>query len=417
VSLVRTDRLVAGHDPRITPRLVVPGRPERLDLDAELELGTYGRSGRDVLTELSDARLLGRGGAAFPAHVKWRAVAEHEGPRVVVANGEEGEPASAKDRWLLTSRPHLVLDGLLLAAEVVDASRAIVYVSQPDTARSVEDAVAELRARDRVPWAVSLEVFVVESTYVAGEESAVVRALNGGPAKPTAKPPRPFEAGVEGRPTLVSNVETLAHAAWISRHGAASYRLHGTADSPGTTLVTLGGACARPGVYEVPFGLSVRELFDLAGGLTSDLTGLVMGGWFGGILTPDHLDLTCTYEAVRAAGSGLGCASITALGSDVDPVQVAADIAAWYAGESAQQCGVCINGTQAIRDAVAQLAAGTPDDALRDKLARWGTQLPGRAACAFLDGAATLARSVVTLTSSGAADETPVLEPPKEKAS
>jgi NADH:ubiquinone oxidoreductase subunit F (NADH-binding) len=408
--------LTAGHDQRITPRLVVPGQAGPLDLAAERRLGTYRRAVLDVLTELGDAGLVGRGGAAFPAHVKWRAVADREGPKVVVANGEEGEPASAKDRWLLTHRPHLVLDGLLLAAESVGASRAIVYLSHPDSARSVRRAVDELRGQGGVPHGLSLEVFMVAPAYVAGEETAVVRALNGGPAKPTAKPPRPFEAGVDGRPTLVSNVETLAHAAWISRHGAAGYRRFGTVDSPGTTLMTLGGACARPGVYEVPFGLTVRELFEVAGGLTSAPSGFVMGGWFGGILPPEHLDLTCSHAEVRAAGSGLGCGSITALEAGVDPLRVAAEIASWYADESAQQCGVCIKGTVAIRDTVAQVAAGGGGADLTDRLARWGDQLPGRGACAFLDGAATMARSVVTLTSA-AADGSHTIDLLKEKAS
>ncbi|MER5178932.1 NADH-ubiquinone oxidoreductase-F iron-sulfur binding region domain-containing protein [Streptomyces sp. NPDC002896] len=394
----------AGHAPGIEPRLAVD-RP--LDLGAELERGTYGpQTCPDVIAELQAAGLRGRGGAGFPAHIKWRGVAEADGPRVVVANGEEGEPSSYKDRWLLTHRPHLVLDGLLLAARTVGADRAVVYLSHPETETAVRAAIAELdpaagaasaSAAPAAPVAgVRLEVHVVEPTYVAGDETAVCRSISGGPALPTARPPRVGEKGVDGLPTLVSNVETLAHAAWIARNGAAAYRAHGTADSPGTTLVTLSGACARPGVYEVPYGLTVAELFELAGGFTSSPAGFLMGGWFGGLLGPAHAATGCTYEDVRVAGSGLGCGAITALHADQDPLAVAAEVSAWYAAESAQQCGVCVKGTASIRDAFASLGAGTATDVDRNNLARWGQTLPGRGACAFLDGAATWARTVLT---------------------
>ncbi|GII63726.1 NADH dehydrogenase [Sphaerisporangium krabiense] len=364
---------------------------EPMDLAAELAAGTYGPVIRDdLIAEIEAAGLRGRGGAGFPAHVKWRAVAANPGPRVVVANGEEGEPASRKDRWLLTHRPHLVLDGLLLAARAVGAARAVVYLSHADTVAAVEAALAER------PPAMPVDVHVVAPTYVAGEESAACRSIGGGPALPLAKPPRVCDAGVDGRPTLVSNVETLAHAAWIARHGAAAYRGQGTPGSPGTTLVTLSGAVAAPGVYEVPFGPTLAELFDVAGGFTGTPAGFVMGGWFGGLLGPRHTGLRVTYEDVRAAGSGLGCGAVTALAADQDPLAVAAEITAWYAAESAGQCGVCVRGTAAIRDAFAALRDGAASAKDRADLARWGETLPGRGACAFLDGAAGWARTVLT---------------------
>lgn len=361
-----------------------------LDLDAERELGAYeGAAVADVIAELEAAGLRGRGGAGFPAHVKWRAVADVPGPSVVVANGEEGEPASEKDRWLLVNRPHLVLDGLLLAARTVGAGRAVLYLSHAETVTSMRRAVAEMPADEIVP-----EIHVVEPTYVAGEETAACRSISGGPALPLARPPRVCDSGVDGLPTLVSNVETLAHAAWIARHGAAAYREAGTEESPGTTLVTLSGACASPGVYEVPFGLTVAEVFGVAGGFTSEPAGFVMGGWFGGLLGPAHAGTVCTYEAVRAAGSGLGCGAITALPAGTDPLAVAADITSWYAAQSARQCGVCEKGTAAIRDVFAGLRDGTASAKDRDDLERWGRTLPGRGACAFLDGAAGWARTV-----------------------
>lgn len=395
MSAVLAPVLAAGGHPAIVPRLVVPeALAGQLTLDEERELGTYGPAcSDDLIAELELAGLRGRGGGAFPAHRKWRAVAAAPGPRVVVANGEEGEPASAKDQWLLVHRPHLVLDGVFRAAAAVGAARAVIYLAHPATVEAVEAAIAELPS---TPRGLRLDLHVVEPSYVAGEETAACRAIDGGPALPVAKPPRPFEQGVGGRPTLVANVETLAHAAWIGRHGAAAYRVYGNERSPGTTLVTLGGACRRPGVYEVPFGETFGDLFAaVAGGFSAPPAALVMGGWFGGLLATARLGVACCYDAVRDAGSGLGCGAVTVLGGDAEPLAEAAEIAAWFAEQSARQCGVCIRGTAAIRDTLASLAAGTAPPSAVDDLRRWGATLPGRGACGLLDGAAALARTAV----------------------
>ncbi|WP_233804899.1 NADH-ubiquinone oxidoreductase-F iron-sulfur binding region domain-containing protein [Paraburkholderia sp. HP33-1] len=381
----------------IEPRLIVPeAKGGTLGLAAERALGTYARTALDPLAEIEAAVLRGRGGAGFPAHIKWRSVAERAGAKVVVANGEEGEPASFKDRWLLTHRPHLVLDGLLLAAEVVGAERVVAYLSHPETAETVGRAIDELRTAALFPELPVIDIHCVSPTYVAGEETAACQAISGGPALPKAKPPRPFESGVDGSPTLVQNVETLAHAAWISRHGAAEYRRYGTETSPGTTLVTLAGACRRPGVYEIPFGMRVSELFEqLGGGLSSQLRAFAMGGWFAGLLSPEHAGLVCCFEACKEAGSGWGCGAITALGAEDSPIGFAAEIAQWYGRETAGQCGVCVKGTAAIAQTIVSIRDGRGAPADVSNLQRWGTTFPGRGACAFLDGAATLSRSLV----------------------
>lgn len=394
---------------QIGPARTMPGGPSRLvlaeagepgwGLESERNLGYFQRphSPYEVISTLEEAGLRGRGGAGFPTHVKWRSVAAAADAgqvTVVVANGHEGEPASAKDRWLLTHRPHLVLDGLLLAAEAVDAARVIVYVSHPDAIAAVRSAIADLVAADLVPGLLTIEVFESGHAYVAGEESAVCRAINGGPALPLAKPPRPFESGVEDLPTLINNVETLAHVAWINRHGAAAFREVGTATSPGSTLFTMSGAGVAGAVVEAPLGTRVADLVQAAGGDVQLIGGLLMGGWFGGVLTDNVADLNCCYEGIKAAGSGLGCAAITVLGHDEDLVATAAELAGWFAAESARQCGVCKNGTKAIHSTLNKVVAGDSDPEHSDNLARWGQSLTGRGACAFLDGAATLARSV-----------------------
>ncbi|HKP42731.1 NADH-ubiquinone oxidoreductase-F iron-sulfur binding region domain-containing protein [Mycobacterium sp.] len=384
-----------GHHAAIEPRIAVGAACQRsLTLADELSLGTYGVPRvPSIIDELRLAGLKGKGGACFPADIKWLSVAQGDGAKVVVANGEEGEPFSRKDRWLLTHRPHLVIDGLLLACDAVGAHRGVIYLSHDETVVAVQRALAELAHAEVVSRRVALEVHTVEPTYVAGEESAACRAINGGPALPTAKPPRPFEQGVDGRPTLVSNVETLAHAAWIGRHGSAEFRRYGTSDSPGTTLMTLNGACRRPGVYEVPFGLTIREMFSLAGGFDTPATALMMGGWFSGLAPVSLLDIPCTPELLKSQGTGFGCGSITVLGAEDDPLDVAAEIATWYAEQSARQCGVCVNGTAAIRDSIAALRDDRSLQAEVDKLARWGSSLVGRGACSFLDGAAAWART------------------------
>jgi NADH:ubiquinone oxidoreductase subunit F (NADH-binding) len=376
--------------PGLEPRLVIGESGSRpMSLQEELTAGTYAPVVTDLLVdEIEIAGLRGRGGSGFPAHRKWRAVQEGVAPRVVVANGEEGEPSSFKDRWLLTNRPHAVIDGLLLATSAIGADRAVLYLSHPETVSSVLRALEESPS---LPDDVNVEVHVVEPRYVAGEETAVCRSINGGPALPLAKPPRPFESGVDGRPTLVSNVETLVQAAWIARNGATAYRAIGTSLSPGTTLVTLGGACRRPGVFEVPFGLTLERLIeDCAGGLDGEMIGVLCGGWFMGVAGPSLLEATWCFDAMRAAGSGVGCGAVTVLGDNERIEEVVARLARWYVEESAQQCGVCVKGTVAIADTLELFSRGSAEPDALANLARWGTTMQGRGACAFLDGAANL---------------------------
>ena len=382
--------------PGIEPRLMIDETVRGpLSLGSELRLGTYSPvDTRGLIEKIEQAGLRGRGGAGFPAHIKWRAVTSPTSDTVIVANGEEGEPASLKDQWLLRHRPHLVLNGLLIAARTCNARRMIVYLSHEETVQSVKEALAELLESEADPNATKIELHVVTPTYVAGEETSACRSINGGPALPTAKPPRPSAVGVDGRPTLVSNVETLAHAAWIARRGSHAYRSCGTAASPGTTLITLTGDCGRSGVFEVPYGITLSEVFEsLAGGVSGPLKALLAGGWFGGILPPKAIDLPITFEAWREAGSGLGCASFTALAGASDPIRVIAQIGEWYAHETAAQCGICVKGTKSIAEALQRLSDGATDAQTLSNLHRWGTSLRGRGACALLDGAANLART------------------------
>lgn len=379
--------------PGCTPRLLRE-QPGREDYAAYREFGGYRTlaSAGDLLDEVERSGLLGRGGAAFPLAVKLRTVRDNgrcAGGAVVVANGEEGEPASIKDRWLLRNRPHLVLDGLRLAAGIVEANRTYVYVSDPESARSVEAAVAEVDS-----LGVPVDVRVVHPGYVAGEETAAVRALNGGPVKPTDKPPRPFQQGVGGWPTLVSNVETLANLPYLLQHGAAAFRAHGTSLSPGTLLMTITGADRPAGLYEIPHGLPFTELLALHGVSTDQVKGALLGGYFAGLLNRDVLDATLDHETLRRLGCGLGAGAITVLTDDC-PVAVAASVLAYFDRENAGQCGSCFNGTAAMAAVGGALRDGVATSEDLDRLRRWSVQLRGRGACATLDAACNIAGSLL----------------------
>ena len=361
------------------------------------EIGGYRPlpSADELLDEVERSGLLGRGGAGFPLALKLRSVRDH-GQRsncgtVVVANGEEGEPASVKDRWLLRNRPHLVLDGLRLAAAIVAADRAYVYVSDPQSAHAVETALTELDANT---LGATVTVRTVEPGYVAGEETAAVRALNGGPVKPTDKPPRPFQQGVGGRPTLVSNVETLANLPFLHRHGAAAFRSEGTSMSPGTFLMTVTGAGRPPGLYEIPHGLPFTELLALHGVSTDQVRGALMGGYFAGLLNRTVLDATLDHETLRRLGSGLGAGTICVVTDDC-PVAVAASVLAYFDRENAAQCGSCFNGTAAMAAVAGALRDGVATNEDLTRLRRWSVVLRGRGACATLDAATNVAGSLL----------------------
>jgi NADH:ubiquinone oxidoreductase subunit F (NADH-binding) len=334
---------------------------------------------------LRAADLRGRGGAGFPAWRKVEAVAARrpDGPVVVVANGEEGEPASCKDRYLLRHRPHTVIEGLQIVRQALDAEQAHVYVSDELSHSRVRRALDERGLRD-------VQVFLAPRGYVSGEETAVVRALNGGPALPTQKPPRPFEAGVGQLPTAVMNVESLARicqlwtAAALGRDAAADHLLL-TLLGPGRVVLT-----------EVPVGTTLREvvrralLLEIPAG-----TPVLAGGFFSGFLPEAALDAPLDFDEFRRLGTGVGCGSFIVL-PEACPVDLATDVMAFFDRENAHQCGSCFKGTAAMHQALARIGRSRAEADDVAKLERWAQTLPGRGSCATLDGAACLARTLTT---------------------
>jgi NADH:ubiquinone oxidoreductase subunit F (NADH-binding) len=314
---------------------------------------------------------------------------------VVVANGAEGEPASAKDRLLLSRSPHLVLDGISLAAFAVGADRAFLALHRQEARLGASlEAAAEARAAagiDEIP----IEVVGIPGRYVSSEQSAIVQYLNGGPAVPTFSPPRTHERGFDGRPTLVNNVETLAHIALIARHGDRWFRSAGVPEAPGTMLLTVDGSIARPGVYEIELGMPVGAVLMRAGGLTEPPQAILTGGYFGTWLPADlawHLPLT--RRDVTAAGGALGAGIIIALPESSCGLAETARVLRYLGGETAGQCGPCVFGLPALADALADLAY-QGERRVHGGVPELIGLVEGRGACKHPDGAAQLARSAL----------------------
>jgi NADH:ubiquinone oxidoreductase subunit F (NADH-binding) len=375
-----------AFSPRTLPRLF-PDDPLRTVGRHVEHFGPRPSHPDAVFAEVERSGVKGRGGAGFPMAMKLRAVAERRGPRFVVANGTEGEPASTKDKALLSVAPHLVLDGAVLAAQIVGAREAIVCVERTATpiANLVQSAIAE-RERTRTD-PVQLRVERTPSRYVSGEESALVAWLNGGEAKPTFVPPRPFEKGVRGRPTLVQNVETLAHLALIARFGGDWFRGLGTEADPGSALVTCSGAFQHRGVSEIPLGLPLARLFEAASTDPNNVQAVLVGGYFGTWLPRAALDtVRLSSTSLQTHGASFGCGVLAALPQDRCGLVESARVARWLASQNAGQCGPCVNGLDAIARAMEVLARGDKRGDARRHLDRWLTMVKGRGACKLPDG-------------------------------
>jgi NADH:ubiquinone oxidoreductase subunit F (NADH-binding) len=345
---------------------------------------------RDLIPALELSGLLGRGGAGFPVGRKWHSVAERsDGRAVVLANGAEGEPLSAKDRAVMTLRPHAVVDGAVLAARAVGADEAILYIGTAHEVarRAMHDALAER--------AVPLPVRIVDAPdrYVAGEESAAVHFVNDGDARPTNVPPRPYERGVDGRPTLVQNVESLAYAGLIARFGPEWFRGASSSGPAGLGIVTLAGVAHR-GAREIELGTPIGEILEPSGARRDTTQAILLGGYFGRwVLAAAAWDQPLEPAALRAAGLTFGCGVVSTLGARDCGLESTSRILGYLADQSAAQCGPCVFGLRAIADAAGRLAGRTGS---REDLARiegWAGQLAGRGACRHPDGAAGLLHS------------------------
>jgi len=348
------------------------------------------RGGHPLIAEVERAGMRGYGGAGFPTGTKLDAVAAQRGPRLILVNATEGEPLSDKDELLMRHLPHQVIDGALVAAAVLGAEQIVfaLDVHARTAHRSVDQALLERREfGQRNAPAVSLAT--APSGYLSGQEMALVNYLNGGPVKPTATPPYPFERGLRGRPTLVSNAETFAQLGLVARYGAAWFRALGTETNPGTRLVTVGGGVRYPGVVEIAGGTSLRQVLNASGGVTEPLQGVLVGGYAGTWMGPDALDLNLDPTNLRQQGLALGSGIVFALPESACVVAEVASVARWLERSSAKQCGPCIHGLAAIADALADLTAEGDRRRAYGHIESWCELVNRRGACALPDGAAS----------------------------
>jgi len=327
---------------------------ERLTRRNPLQVAAAPWTAEEIVDRLSESGLRGRGGGWFPAARKWEAVrreaADAPGPPpVLVANGAEGEPGSIKDRYVMTARPADVLAGMAVAARAIGATDAIVYLkgSFVRCAATLEAALAE-----DPPGGLSVSIRLGADTYVGGEETAVLESLEGRRAWPRPKPPLPFAVGLDQRPTLVQNVETLA-------------RVPAAVDDPKgfraseSTFVSLWGSIRRPGVYDVPLGTPLRRVIDeFGGGAPDGIRAIFPAGPSAPPLSADQADTPLDPDALRAAGSALGTAAVLVIGASTCPISVAASLAAFFEREACGQCPPCVVGTQNLARVVRSLAAG-----------------------------------------------------------
>ncbi|MGE5227350.1 MAG: NAD(P)H-dependent oxidoreductase subunit E [Planctomycetaceae bacterium] len=333
-----------------------------------------------TIREVADAKLLGRGGAAFPTGVKWKAVAEQPvRPHYVVANADESEPGTFKDRVLLEEDPFALLEALTIAGFATGAEHGFVYLrgEYPRAARHLQQAIEEARRHGYLGedvmgagFGFDVELRCGAGAYICGEETALFNSLEGRRGEPRNKPPFPVTNGVFGKPTAINNVETLLNVLPVLALGAEAYASAGTAESTGTRLFCLSGHVARPGVYEAPHGITVREAIALAGGMRAGgPAAVLLGGAAGGFLAPDQLDARLTFEDARAGGYTLGSGVVMAFDDTVDLGDLVLRIARFFRDESCGQCVPCRVGTVRQEEALHRLAAGRALGSREDELA------------------------------------------------
>lgn len=401
---------------RLTHRLGVVD-PESLDsyranggyeaLAAALEMGSEA-----VIEALSSSGLSGRGGAAFPTGVKWRAVAGEAGrPKHVVANADESEPGTFKDRIVMESDPFSVVESLTVAGVATGAENGWIYIrgEYPLATARLERAIAEARAAGLLGDNVmdsghSFDITLRRGAgaYICGEETALFNSIEGFRGEPRNKPPFPTTHGLFGEPTAINNPETLLNVLDIVTRGADAYRGVGTEGSPGTKLFCLSGNVGRPGLYEVDFGMTLGQLLELGGGVTGDLQTVLLGGAAGSFVGPDMLDLALTIEDSRAAGVSLGSGVVMAFNTDVDMVPVVTRLAEFFRNESCGQCVPCRIGTVRQHEVLLQIGSGPIPPEKRQLIDDMAMAMTDASICGLGHTAAGAVRSALDLGLIGA---------------
>lgn len=317
----------------------------------------------DVVAEIKASGLVGRGGAAFPTGIKWEGAAKAAGDeKYVICNADESEPGTFKDRILLLEDPHRTIEGMRIAAHAIGATKGYIYIrgEYPYIVPVLEDALSEARSAGYLNEKFDIEVRVGAGAYICGEETALFESIEGKRGFPRIKPPFPTTHGVFGKPTVINNVESLCNIPLIIGLGSAEYRKIGTEKSPGPKLFCVSGDVTKPGLYEVPFGVTLRELLDMAGGVANDkkLKSVLFGGAAGAFATSEHLDVKMTFEDLRAAGLPLGSGVVMVFDETRDMRQVLQSLGHFFAHESCGKCYPCQMGTQRQMEILDRVATG-----------------------------------------------------------
>jgi NADH-quinone oxidoreductase subunit F len=358
-----------------------------------------------VVREVSDANVRGRGGAAFPAGVKWDAVAAAaRRPKYVICNADESEPGTFKDRVIMEGDPFAIIEAMTIAGFAVGAEHGYLYIRGEYPLATDRLRVALDHARRRgllgddvlgAGFRFDIELRRGQGAYICGEETALMNSIEGFRGEPRNKPPFPTVAGLFGQPTLINNVETLINVPWIITGGAEAYADIGTQDSTGTRLFCLSGAVEAPGVYEVASGTTLRQLLELADADVARIGSVLLGGAAGAFITPDQLDLPLTFEDARAAGLGLGSGVVMVFGEDADLPDAARRIARFFRDESCGQCVPCRVGTVRVEEALDRYLRNGHDDADRSLIAELDQVMKDASICGLGHTASTAIRSAL----------------------
>ena len=402
---------VRSREPIVLGRLVQGGAPT---LAACKQLGGYGalalaleRTPEAIIAEIERSGLRGRGGAGFPAGRKWRAVAgQRSAEKYIVANGDEGDPGAYIDRFLMEDDPHAIIEAMIIAGRAVGADRGLLYVraEYPAAFRRLTAAIAEARHEGLLgrrvlgtSFAFDLEVAAGAGSYVCGEETALLNALESVRPEVRTRPPYPAAHGLFGRPTLVHNIETLANIPWIVRHGGDAYASVGLGASLGTKVVSLNSLFRRPGLYEVDLGTPLRRIVeDFGGGVgTGALTAVLVGGPLAGLLPPALLDTPMGFEELHAAGASVGHGGIVAIDETTTIPELVGHVAAFAAAESCGKCTPCRLGTRRIAQLVeATLSGGRAEPGAREVWRALVSTLADTSLCGHGSGLADFAASI-----------------------
>jgi NADH-quinone oxidoreductase subunit F len=336
----------------------------------------------DVIAEIKASGLVGRGGAAFPTGIKWEGAANAPGnEKYVVCNADESEPGTFKDRVLLLDDPHRTIEGMCIAAYAIGASKGYIYLrgEYPYILPVLENALTEAHEAGYLGRAFDIEIRLGAGAYICGEETALFESIEGKRGFPRVKPPFPTTHGLFGKPTAINNVETLCNVPLIIEKGADEYRKIGTEKSPGPKLFCVSGDVEKPGLYEVPFGVTLHELLEMAGCET--FQAVLFGGAAGAFATPDQADVKLTFEDLRAAGLPLGSGVITVFDESRDLRDVLARLGKFFAHESCGKCYPCQMGTERQMEILDRIAKGKMKDGDVERLQDIGWTMTDASLC------------------------------------